>query len=196
MAWALAAGAVSLMVILMLFVDGGTAAIATIAGFPGAPPPDFALRLALFCDTLLPIGYAAGFCLLAIDRAHGRWGLVGVVCLFTALGTGADFLENGFAVYGTPQPPLSVMKYGCLGVAAFALGALVRSPHILDRLAALLMQVGMPLFLAAIVSGILGRGAVWIFAAALLGSFLLGVAVARPEAHASTTVQSDRVWES
>ena len=176
----LASVAVALMVALMLVHRDGADAIATIAGFPADTPAESALRLALFCDTLLPIGYASAFCLLALDRAQGRASLATAVCLFTALGASADFLENGAAVYGTAIPALTVAKYGTLGIAAFLLGVLVNSPAPLDRLVALVMQVAMPLFLATILSGLLGAFTVWLFAPSLLGSFVLGALVSRP----------------
>ncbi|MEM9199526.1 MAG: hypothetical protein AAGD12_16940 [Pseudomonadota bacterium] len=174
---ALAATSAGAMLALMTLRDDGAAAIATIAGFPAGEVSPLSLNLALACDFGLPVGYSAGFCLLALNRGGGP--LAYGVIAFTLAGAATDFLENGMAASGSPLFGLTLAKYGLLTVAAVLLGAVIRSDRPIDRLAALLFQIGMPLFFALLISGALGPATVWIFAPVLTGTFLLALLLPR-----------------
>lgn len=176
----LASGAVLGMLVLMLSRPDGSEAIALIAGFPTGDVSDASRSIALACDTLLPIGYASGLVLLTLDRAGARVPLAMTTCAFTLVGVTSDFLENGFAVAGAPLYAFTVAKYGSLAIAGFLLGGLVWRTAPLDRLAAFVMQAGMPFFFAIILSGLLAEDTVWVFAVCLLGTFILGALIARP----------------
>ena len=171
----LATFAVAAMVALMLFADGGPSAVAAIAGTPFTTVEPTVLRLALACDTLLPIGYGAGFCLLAFTLAEDA--LAAVTCLFALAGVTMDFVENGAVVAGAPVFALTVAKYGLLGVTVFLLGTMLGDDPI-ERLASLVARFATPFFLAFLLSGLGGEWTVWPFATMLMGSFALLALVA------------------
>ena len=174
----LACAALLAMLFLIMFNPDGAAAVTAIGGLVSeSAPNELALRLALACDTVLPIGYASGFCLLAFalgNRAAEPSNThVMAIVLMTALGVGADFVENGAALADQSLTQATVLKFGALGVALHFLG------HALDlnvptgRILRLLLCYVTPLFLAVVLSGLAGALTLWLFVLTLLGSFLM-----------------------
>ena len=178
-ALALAALAAVVIVCIMIFATGGMEAVATVAGMTAASADPFAVRLVLACDTLLPIGYGAGFTLLAFALSSpGDRALAIVTALFTFGGVACDFAENGFAIAGASVPAFTVAKYGLLGIAAFLLGAAMDGRNAVERLAAPVAKFVTPFFLAITITRALGEWTVWLFAPTLVATFALLALVA------------------
>lgn len=114
------------MILVMALLPGGAAAVSAIAGLGPPAAPEAALRLAMASDLLLPVGYAAGFVLLACGLARGPrgWLAAGAVIVLTLAGLVLDLGENALALRGLASEATPA-KYGALGAAAFVLSALM-----------------------------------------------------------------------
>ena len=168
-AFALATLAIFGMVVTSLSSEEGRRAIDAIGGFSEVAPVGPVLRWALALDMLLPIGYAAGFCLLALGRSAGRPVTAAVVCLFTSLGTLADFAENGAVAAGAPVLGFTFAKFGLLGIAVFLLGSMLVSGDWKDRILGYLAMIATPILLTLLMSGVLGGLTLWAFLFPMLG---------------------------
>ena len=135
---------------LALVLAGRGDAVATIAGLGGGGADAEAMRWARAADTLLPIGYAAGFALLAAALSPGRAAAAGAVVALTVLGVAADFVENALA----PLPAATTAKFGALGAAGFVLVAMLPGGSALHGAARALGWVGTPVALAGIAAGV------------------------------------------
>ncbi|MEM8822669.1 MAG: hypothetical protein AAGF30_03580 [Pseudomonadota bacterium] len=169
------------MLLIIALAPGGPAAVATIAGLDHGPAPIEALRLAAAADTLLPIGYTTGLCLLAIGLAadeRGRLVAIAVIGL-TVAGAVLDFLENGAALAGATAPGLTLGKYGALGTAAVILSGGLPQRTLWLRLTRFVVRWVLPFFLAAQVTGLPIFGAPVPFVLGLMGLFALVILAGR-----------------
>ncbi|MEM8849972.1 MAG: hypothetical protein AAGE03_08035 [Pseudomonadota bacterium] len=177
-------GLVGMLLIVALAPDGA-AAVAMIAGLSPGDAPVQTLRLAAAADTLLPLGYTAGLCLLAIGLSGGGSGqfVTLAVLLLTVLGAALDFLENGAAVSGTVAPGLTLGKYGVLGIAAVLLSGRLPPDTLWLRITRIVVRWVLPLFLAAIATGLPVFTAPVPFLVALMALFGLVILAARDARH-------------
>ncbi|MEM9277870.1 MAG: hypothetical protein AAGA76_04805 [Pseudomonadota bacterium] len=180
------------MILLMLSLPDGPAAIGSIAGTPAAAASASTLRLALTLDTILPIGYGAGFVFFALGLARDqRSNMLAIAAvLFTLAGVTMDFVENGLAVAAKPGPEApfifaTVGKYGLLGLAGVLISGLLTPDLPSSRIAFPMFRYVAPLALALLLSGLAGSMSVWFFAPGLLATFLFAAWVAHCEANAA-----------
>ena len=176
-ALAMASFAALCLLALLVVLPDGPLALARMAGVPGADASATSIRWVLAGDTLMPIGYGAGFVLLAFALGGaGRFALV--TSGFALTGVAFDFVENGAALAGTAMPMATVAKYGLLGIAAFLLGAGMDGRNAAERLARPIAKFVTPVFLAVTITKALGEWTVWLFVPTLVATFALLAAVA------------------
>lgn len=177
------------MIVVMVQFPDGPAAIGAIAGTPvGAVSPQ-SIKIALALDTVLPIGYGAGFVFLAIGLAQREQSmlLAQAAVLFTVAGVVMDFVENGLIVTQdleseAPFIFATVGKFGLLGLAGVLIGGLLTPGLASTTIARPMFRFIAPITLALLLSGIAGPLSVWFFAPGLLGTFLFAAWVAHSEA--------------
>ncbi|KIT15008.1 hypothetical protein [Jannaschia aquimarina] len=136
---------VGMVFVILAFGWDGETVILAIGGV-GETKADEALAWAAACDTLLPIGYGAGFCLLGIGLDRGLAG--GAVVALASVGVAADFIENAM-VLAYASPITTGLKFGALGLSGFILVTLLPGGTKLQMVAKAVGWVGMPLSFAA-----------------------------------------------
>lgn len=200
--FSLAVLGIGLMLLLMIFQPGGAEAIGAIGGQYGGPGSQaikqFAFRIALFCDTLLPIGYGCGFIGLALTAGTGfsaRLLAVATIGL-TVMGVGFDFMENalaaGYVLAGEnlPSSPglATIAKFGLLGAAAALLSFVLGSETGLQRLLQMAMRYIAPLLVAVLNSGFAGAFGGWLLVTSLAATFVLAAVVSHQMGRADDAV--------
>ncbi|MEM9797732.1 MAG: hypothetical protein AAF919_14665 [Pseudomonadota bacterium] len=157
LAFAVALAGLAGMLVLILSGPEGARAVAAIGGLLRDPvQATTLLKWAAAADTLLPLGYGAGFCLMAIGLARDPhdWALAGAAVLAAILGMTFDFLENGFVLANEPIGALTTAKYGTLGLAGFLIGCLIPTGTGLQAATRVGSRIVAPPALAVLIAGL------------------------------------------
>ena len=177
---------------MLLFADDGIQAVSAIAGLPMGPASANSTQIAVGFDLVIPIGYGAGFILLAIglindDRSRN---LALAIIAMTIVGMGLDFLENGMVLVdpdaGITGVPLSSAKYGVLAAMGFILTLLLTPDVFTTKLAILVFRYITPISLATNIMGLSGALTPWMLVPSLTITFLFAAWIAHSEAQRVT----------
>lgn len=191
-AFLLACAALIGMALLMIMAEDGAAAISVMAGFPIGAASEGSIKIAAGLDLVIPLGYGAGFILLAVGLAKDETSrlLVTALILMTIVGMSLDFLENGTLLNlsnpGEEGVFVTLAKFGILGSMGFMLTLLFTQGGLLTGLALFVFRYITPILLAANIMELTGDAGVWLFIPSLLFLFGFAAVIAHSEAQSTS----------